>query len=271
VTLGYDADELLYYCYVRSLAQSVLNSTFRAHWADTGKQGAGGAGNAGFDRRPPPLTLTRRECDYIAKTIFIRNQGEEVEHEKQMFNDFMGSVDAALENAEIDSSDFMKIAVERYFATRPAGEGEAERSLDMGEAQPPIAPTAAEEAAAAAVEPDDSEPFEFDHPLMTAVFSGESVETAEANYIDELLASAAFANLPAEVAEEVSNDLAGELSQRLLDAEGQAANAKSEREFQMTIAEAIQSFDAMAKLVAEHVQTMNINNSFKGGEGGGGK
>jgi len=111
VETSYDADELLYYCYVRSLTQSVLNANFKAHWADAGRQRD--AANAGFDRRPPVLALNRRECNYISQTIFIRNQGEEVEHEKQMFNDFMASVDGAIDGGEVDSSDFMKIAVER--------------------------------------------------------------------------------------------------------------------------------------------------------------
>ena len=152
--MSYDADELLYYCYVRSLTQSVLNANFKTHWADAGRQN--NPGNVGFDRRPPVLALNRRECNYIAQTIFIRNQGEEVESEKQMFSDFMGSVDGALADGAVDSSEFMKIAVERYFATRPGehtqdavGE-DANEYANEGGAAPPLAPSRSEEAAAAA-------------------------------------------------------------------------------------------------------------------------
>jgi len=137
-------------------------------------------------------------------------------------------------------------------------------------AEPPLAPSAAEEAAATAdveeEEEEEEEPFVFEHPLMDAVFSGEAVESAEDEYIQSLMGSTDFDGLPDDVKKEVADDLAQELSQRLLDAETNAANATSEREFQMTIAQAIQGFDAMAMLVAEHVQTLKVNNSFKGDE-----
>jgi hypothetical protein len=270
VSMTYDADELLYYSYVRSLTQSVLNANFKAHWADTGRQREVGNGG-GFDRAPVPLTLQRRECNYIATTIFIRNAGEEVDHEKQMFADFMGTVDQVMQGGNvIDSSDFMKIAVERYFATRPAGEHDASGMGDLGDGgaevydmAPPLAPSASEEAAAAAVALQSEEPFTFDNPLFNAVSSGQMVEEAEGMYIDNLMSSQDFEGLPDEVLNEVRDDLALELSNRLLAAENAGATASSENEFMQGIAHAIQGFDAMAKLVAEHVQSLKVSNSFK--------
>ena len=92
--------QLLYYCYVRSLTQSVLNASFKTHWGDC--RSIRDSQNVGIDRGPPPLTLNRRECNYIAQTIFIRNQGDEIEHEKQMYQDFMAKVDEQVVNNEIN-------------------------------------------------------------------------------------------------------------------------------------------------------------------------
>ena len=89
---------------------------------------------------------------------------------------------------------------------------------------------------------------------MVAVFSGENVETAELSYINNLMDSAAFDNLPPQVKSEVRDDLAQELSQRLIDAETEAQECTSEVDFQRTIAGAIEGFDGMARLVSEHVQ-----------------
>lgn len=41
-----------------------------------------------------------------------------------MYQDFMNNVDDRLDRGEVDSSDFMQIAVERYFITRPSDEDE---------------------------------------------------------------------------------------------------------------------------------------------------
>ncbi len=259
VEMFYDADELLYYCYVRSLTQSVLNANFKGHWADPGR--VRDSGNMGVDRKPPTLVLNRRECNYIAQTIFIRTtQGEEVEHERQMYADFMANIDNTISGGEVDSSEFLRIAVERYFATRPDDQGEnapPPAPVQAAPAAPPAAPAAAEE---------DGGPLEFDHPLMIAVFSGQSVETSEAEYIASLMESEDFMGLPDEVRAEVQEDLSQELNTRLMEAETAAQNASNEREFQLTIANAIQGFDAMAKLVAEHVQTLKGSNSFNTAE-----
>ena len=250
--MEYDADELLYYCYVRSLTQSVLSANFKAYWSDPGR--IKDANNTGLDRSPPTLFLTKREAGYIAQTIFIRNAGgEEQEHEMLMHRDVMDNVKICLSGNNIDSSHFMRIAVERYFATRPGAN-------DPPPAPPQPTNTPMQQQQQQQVPEPEPEPepveetFEYDHPLMTAVFSGEKVETAEAAYIDNLMNSSDFRDLPEQVRIEVQDDLAQELSQRLIDAETEAQECTTEVEFQRTIAGAIDGFDAMARLVAEHVQ-----------------
>ena len=252
----YDADELLYYCYVRSLTQSVLNANFKTHWADPGKAKDGAGYSVGMDRKPLELMLNRRECNYIAQTIFIRNRGEEIEQEKEMFNDFMQHIDGILDGqGEVDSCNFMRISVERYFITRPQEEG--------GEAPAPLppAPPVQQQEQESAEEPT----VEYDHPLLQAIFSGQSVETAEADYVDEVIQGPDFGDLSADVLMVVKDDLCEELTQRIHEAEQWGTkNATSERQFQDAIAEAVYKFDGMAKLVAEHAKGL-----FKAAEGGG--
>ncbi|GMH80600.1 hypothetical protein TrST_g631 [Triparma strigata] len=250
IEMYYDADELLYYCYVRSLTQSVLNASFKAHWGDPGK--VRDSMGAGIDRRPAPLTLNRRECTYIAQTIFIRNQGDEIEHEKQMYTDFMNNVDDRLDRGEIDSSDFMQIAVERYFITRPADEEDEGTPMSGGGDDGGMAPI-----------PEPSYESEDgggggggNHPMVEALISGQSVESAEADYIDKLMVSDDFTGLPEEVRREVEEDLAQELHQRIEDAESKGGAAQTEEEFKTCLTEAMEGFDAMAKLVAEHVNSL---------------
>ena len=57
IEMKYDSDELLYYCYVRSLTQSVLNTHFKVHWAGP----LNDPSSIGIDRR------NTRECTYIAR------------------------------------------------------------------------------------------------------------------------------------------------------------------------------------------------------------
>jgi len=243
--------QLLYYCYVRSLTQSVLNANFKTHWADPGKAKDGAGYNGGLDRKPLELMFNRRECNYIAQTIFIRNQGGEIEQEKEMFNDFMQHIDNALNSqGEVDSSNFMRIAVERYFITRPQEERN-DGVNDAAKLLPPQPPSQQEPV-------QEEEPtVEYEHPLLRAIFTGQSVEAAEAAYIEEVTSGSNFSGLPEEVMKEVMNDLSDELTQRLSEAEQEGtASATSEREFQDIIAQAVYGFDSMAKLVAEHVKTL---------------
>jgi len=93
------------------------------------------------------------------------------------------------------------------------------------------------------------------------------VETAEKEYIERLMASDAFSNLPAEVLDEVRSDLNTELSQRITHAEEVGAEYTKESDFLREIGGAIEGFDAMAQLVLEHVQAMFNANSFKSGAG----
>jgi len=115
--MKYDSDELLYYCYVRSLTQSVLNTHFKIHWSGP----LNDPSSVGIDRRPNTLFLNRRECNYIATTIFILNQGNDSEKEHKMFRDFITHIEENLVNngQNIGSSMFLKIAAERYYAHRP--------------------------------------------------------------------------------------------------------------------------------------------------------
>jgi len=60
----YDPDDLLFFLYVRSVIQKLLNVTFRARWGSDALKGGGP------DRLPKPLWLSYRECVAVARTVF---------------------------------------------------------------------------------------------------------------------------------------------------------------------------------------------------------
>ena len=272
VTMFYDSDELLYYCYVRSLTQSVLNANFKTHWADPGQSMNGQT--VGMDRKPADLWLRKRDCVHIARTIFIRNENGEIEQEKKMFHDFMNEVEKHAAppknteeqlydehefdkvrkvNYEIDSSNFMTIAVRAYFSTRPQdSEGKDAQQAATNESNAVIGGATT-----------SGEVLSLKHPLLQAFFSGESVETAEANYIEEIMSGDGFKDVSEEVKDEVRDDLSKELSQRIIVAEQEGANSQTEEEFREKISSAISDFDSTVTITIQHVKSMKENGQIK--------
>ena len=148
---------------------------------------------------------------------------------------------------EIDSSDFMQIAVERYYITRPDDEGEE----SPGEMTPTIDEEIEDE------EGGDQGAFSYDHPLYNKIISGQSVESAEAEYLESIMGRDDFQGLHEEVLNEVRDDLTQELSQRIMQAEKDGSEkAETEAEFHEMIANAIKGFDTMTALVSEHVKQL---------------
>ena len=140
----------------------------------------------------------------------------------------------------------MQIAVERYYITRPGDE----EGGSPGDTSPPEDNYGGDGGGA-------DEAFTFDHPLFNKIISGQSVESAEAEYLELILASPDFQNLPSEVLKEVQDDLTQELSQRIMQAEKDGSEkAETEVDFHKMIADAIEGFDTMTALVSEHVKQL---------------
>jgi len=99
----------------------------------------------------------------------------------------------------------------------------------------------------------------FDHPLFKKIVSGQSVESAESEYLSAILGRPAFQDLPSAVSDSVRVDLAQELSRRIMQAEKEGAEtAETEADFHRMIADAIKAFDDMTVLVAERVKQQKI-------------
>lgn len=117
----YDADDLLFYLYVRSVAQKELNVSFRTRWSELGRAGAdGGVPNSGA---PAPLFLSVRECAVVSRVVF----GSEAD---PLFRTFMAMLERHLTGARrgradgrrIEVPQFLHLALVEYHETRPADE-----------------------------------------------------------------------------------------------------------------------------------------------------
>jgi hypothetical protein len=125
----YDPDDLLFFLYVRSVVQKELNYSFRARWAEMGRNaapsspakdgsGAGAASSGGA------LQLSFRDASMVSRVVF----GSEAD---PLYKTFMtmierhmsGKKGAKTDGRRIDVATFLHLAVVEYHETRPAEEG----------------------------------------------------------------------------------------------------------------------------------------------------
>ena len=111
----YDADDVLFFLYVRSVVGRVLGVNLRARWATDALTGG--------DRVPKELWLSFRECVTVAKLVFDPDDtGGDA-----MYADFLATVEAhcvGLKRATADTrrvevSQFLTLAVVGYHQDRP--------------------------------------------------------------------------------------------------------------------------------------------------------
>jgi hypothetical protein len=171
----YDADDLLFFLYVRSVVQKEVGVSFRSRWSELGNSSNAAAsprpGTAGAEKTagaPAPLYLTFRECQLVSRVVF----GSESD---PLFRTFVAMVERHIQEQEalglapapaaaaapgtkkatggdprrIEASQFLHLALAEYHETRPAEEGAA--ALDAAE-DGANASAAAGDAAAAADE-----------------------------------------------------------------------------------------------------------------------
>ena len=229
-----DADDLLFFLYVRSVAQKELGVSLRSRWTEMGRAGAAGGGGAAVSSSgaPPPPLLTLKEAAAVSRAVF----GSEAD---PLYRSFMALVEeatggggrrggraAAAADRRIDVPTFLALALEEYHGTRPetvAAEAEAassagqQRQLGAGERAEAGAPGAG---AGAAGPPSSA--------LLEAL--GEAMHAANEAFVSRLLLGAeagdarggspadtadAYAGLPADVqasiAQEVQNQLEGKV------------------------------------------------------------
>ena len=110
----YDADDLLFFLYVRYTVQKTLNFNFKARWAD---------GRSSKAQREADLWLSYRECFTISKTVFGNDQDP-------MCREFLHMVESQLvgkkrsgasghDTRRIEVYQFLLLAVSTYHDARP--------------------------------------------------------------------------------------------------------------------------------------------------------
>ena len=75
----YDPDDLLFFMYLRSVIQKLLNVSFKTRW--------GSEATRGPERTPKQLWLSYRECITVARTVF----GNE---DDAMYKDFLSTIES---------------------------------------------------------------------------------------------------------------------------------------------------------------------------------
>jgi hypothetical protein len=168
----YDADDLLFFLYVRSVVQKELGVSLRTRWTELGRAAAeGGAagGGGGGGGAPAPLYLSARECALVSRTVF----GSEAD---PLYRAFMSVLDRHLSAAgagaaskrarapgggdarRVEHAQFLHLALVEYHETRPAegaevaalSAGAAAAAVERLGAYSPASPGSASRAAAAA-------------------------------------------------------------------------------------------------------------------------
>ena len=139
---AYDPDDLLFFLYVRSVAQKELGVSFRSRWTELGRSGAAaGAPSSGAGGDPAPLYLTLREAQLVSRVVF----GSEAD---PLYKTFVAIVERAIGAANnssssrgrkqdagrIEVSQFLYLALVEYHETRPS-DGVAS-ALDAAPAPP---------------------------------------------------------------------------------------------------------------------------------------
>ncbi len=111
----YDADELLFYLYVRSVAQKVLgNVSFRSMWSEVGR----GPGSRAMPLACPQLD--ERQCSHIARIVFASERDGHFVAFKTAVDDHFATSGART----IDVAAFLQLALEEYHASAGDSEGD---------------------------------------------------------------------------------------------------------------------------------------------------
>jgi hypothetical protein len=102
----YDQDDLLFFLYVRSVVQKMLDRPFKNRWKE---------------RKPPTLVLDKKQCIAVSRTVFGSDQDP-------MFKEFMAMIENELvgdprSGQRIEVTHFLHLAVVGYHETRPDDSG----------------------------------------------------------------------------------------------------------------------------------------------------
>lgn len=120
----YDADELLFYLYVRSVAQKVLgNVSFRSMWSEVGR----GPGSRAMPLACPQLD--ERQCSHIARIVFASERDGHFVAFKTVVDDHFATSGART----IDVAAFLQLALEEYHASAGDSEGDEDQDEDDDE------------------------------------------------------------------------------------------------------------------------------------------
>mmetsp|Transcript_7896 Transcript_7896/g.28005 ORF Transcript_7896/g.28005 Transcript_7896/m.28005 type:complete len:567 (-) Transcript_7896:104-1804(-) len=111
----YDADDLLFFLYVRSVTQKEVGVSFKQMWTEAGR---------GRDRTPSTVTLNFRECQVISRVVF----GSDAD---PMYRTFMTSIEGHLvgsrrgktDTRRIEVMEFLQLALVEYHEMAPDGGG----------------------------------------------------------------------------------------------------------------------------------------------------
>eukprot|EP00949_MAST-11_sp_MAST-11-sp1_P003996 g3996.t1 len=113
----YDADDLLFFLYVRSVVQKELQVNFVTRWTSASR---------GRERMPKAIFLTFRECQIVAKIVFGSD-------EDPLYEAFMKMIaghtvgqrrSARNDTRRIEVMQFLHLALVEYHETRPAEDEE---------------------------------------------------------------------------------------------------------------------------------------------------
>lgn len=117
----YDADDLLFLLYVRSVLQKELRFSFRTRWAELAKTTANGA--------PKALFLTQRQAGLVARVVF----GSESDPMYQSFMDLVAGKLNSTGHGKLEAVQFLHLALSEYHESRPAPAGADSASDDGSE------------------------------------------------------------------------------------------------------------------------------------------
>ena len=105
----YDADDLLFFLYVRSIVQKETGISFQSRWSE-------GAG-----RHPrESLWLSYRACLVVSRTVFMSEKDElYIKFMRQLDEHFIGDVKESGDKRRVEFSKFLYLALTEYHNCRP--------------------------------------------------------------------------------------------------------------------------------------------------------
>ena len=161
----YDADDLLFFLYVRSIVQKETGIAFQSRWSE----------GAGRDPRES-LWLSYRACQVVSRTVFMSDKDE-------LYIKFMGQLDAHFigdaktssgDKRRVEFSKFLFLALSEYHNCRPeAGGAEQQQQQQAGGAE-------SEEALFAAAE------LQYEQSLAASAAASESIVAGQKAMLSDL-------------------------------------------------------------------------------------